>query len=142
MTESALGTRLILLIEDDPHERKIYGDLLWYNGFDVVDAATAEQGYWLAREGEPDLIVLDLNLPDMDGLALCRRLKAHPTTASIPVLVLSARPEDPYAALATDAGCARYLEKPRRPVEVVEEVVRLVGPPPPGGPPPGRRRTE
>ncbi len=131
---------LILLVEDDRHEQAIYGDLLWYNGFDVVYVATAEQGYWLAREGEPDLIILDLNLPDGDGLTLCRRLKADPHTASIPVLALSARPEEPYGALSLGAGCARYLAKPKPPVEVLEEVIALIGVPPPGGPPPNRPR--
>lgn len=136
----SVQARLILLVEDDRHEQAIYGDLLWYNGFDVVYVATAEQGYWLAREGEPDLIILDLNLPDGDGLMLCRRLKADPRTSSIPVVALSARPEEPYGALALRAGCARYLAKPKPPVEVVEEVIRLIGAPPPGGPSPNRPR--
>lgn len=139
MANAATGTKVILLVEDDPHERAIYGDLLWYNGFDVVHATTAEQGYWLALEGQPDLVVLDLGLPDADGLDLCRQMKADARTAHIPVIVLSARPEDPYAALALHAGCAVYLPKPRAPIEVLNEVVNLIGLPPPGGPPPNRR---
>ncbi len=130
---SPATTKIVLLVEDDPHERRIYGDLLWYNGYDVVCATTAEQGYWLAVEGEPDLIILDLNLPDADGLALCRRLKAKSQTASIPIVALSARPEHPYATLAARAGCVQYLAKPRRPVEVVDQVLRLIGPAIPPG---------
>lgn len=133
--------KLVLLVEDNPDDRQVYGDLLWYNGFDVVHAGTAEQGYWLAHEGEPDLILLDLNLPDEDGLTLCRRLKEEQATAAIPIVVLSARDEDPNGHLATDAGCARYLQKPRRPFDVVREVVALIGPAPPGLPAPQPRHT-
>jgi CheY-like chemotaxis protein len=132
-------TKLVLFVEDNPDDRQVYGDLLWYNGFDVVHADTAERGYWLALEGQPDLIVLDLNLPDADGLTLCERLKSDPRTASIPVIAVSARDPEPNAHLAATAGCASYLNKPLRPVQVLEEIVRLIGAAPPGAPAPNRR---
>ncbi len=130
MTESKDGTKLVLLVEDNPHDQQVYGDLLWYNGYDVVAAATAEEGYRLAHEGPPALIILDLTLPDGDGLELCRRLKAEPSTASVPVIILSARDREPYAALTAQLGCAAYLQKPIDPLAVVTEIMRLVGAPP------------
>ena len=135
-------TRLVLLVEDDADDRKLYGDLLWYNGFDVIHASSAEQGFWIAHEGEPDLIILDLNLPDEDGLALCRRFKKSRATAKIPILVLSARDEEPSGRLALEAGCARFLQKPRKPLDVLREVIALIGRAPPGAPLPGRVSAE
>lgn len=131
--------KLVLVVDDNPDDRAIYGDLLWYNGFDVIFAETAEQGYWFTREGSPDLVVLDLGLPDADGLELCRRIKGEGATKEIPVLVLSARPVLEFGAEANRSGCASYMEKPTQPLEVLREVERLIGAAPGGGAPvPGR----
>jgi len=121
--------KLVLVIEDDENDREIYGKLLWYNGFDVIFAVDADMGYWLAREAEPDLVVLDLGLPDMDGLELCRRLASEPGTASIPVVILSARPAMDYSEPAKRAGCALYIEKPASPLDVMHEIERIIGRP-------------
>ncbi|HET9984653.1 MAG TPA: response regulator [Longimicrobiales bacterium] len=128
-----MSTKLVLMIEDSEHDREIYGRLLWYNNFDVICALDAEQGYWMAREARPDLILLDLGLPSGDGLDLCGRLRQEPAMAEIPVLVLSARPRVDYGRRAWEVGCACYLEKPIRPSDVLAEVERLIGPstPPP-----------
>lgn len=146
-----MSTKLVLMIEDSEHDREIYGRLLWYNNFDVICALDAEQGYWLARESRPELILLDLGLPSGDGLDLCQRLRQEPEMAAIPVLVLSGRPRADFGRRAWEVGCACYLEKPIRPSEVLAEVERLIGPstPPPrraarpadfGGGRPGRDR--
>jgi DNA-binding response OmpR family regulator len=124
---------LVLVVEDDPHDWEIYGKILWYNGYDVFYAAEAEEGYRLAREHRPDLILLDLMLPKVDGLTLYRRIREDSSMADIPVVVLSGRPFSELGQAALDLGCRAYLEKPISPVEVLHRVEDLVGRPPPSG---------
>lgn len=102
----------VLVIEDTPLNLELAIDLLEAAGYVAIGATSAEAGLDLARIERPDLILMDLSLPRMDGLAATRALKADPTTRDIPVVALSARamPEDREQALA--AGCAGYLTKP------------------------------
>lgn len=122
--------QLVLVIEDDPNDWEIYGKILWYNGFDVLCAANGVEGLKVAEEYRPDLILLDLGLPEMDGLELCRQLKQGPA-ASAPVIVLSAQPESEYGEAARREGCTRYLEKPQGPLDVLHAVEDVIGPAPP-----------
>lgn len=102
----------VLVIEDTPLNLELASDLLEAAGYIAIGATSAEAGLDLARTERPDLILMDLSLPRMDGLAATRALKADPATRDIPVVALSARamPEDREQALA--AGCAGYLTKP------------------------------
>jgi CheY-like chemotaxis protein len=124
---------LVLAVEDNPHDWEIYGRILGYNGFDVLHAADGEDGLNLARQRLPDLVLLDLTIPRVDGLDVCRILKSEPQTAQIPVVVLSSRERAVWEPLARDAGCDAYLEKPISPVQVLHEVEQLVGRAPPPG---------
>lgn len=121
---------LVLVVEDNPHDWEIYGKILWYNGFDVLYAADGTEGLRLCLEHAPDLVLLDVGLPDMTGLELCSELRGHAGSASIPVVILSARPRAEYEARALRAGCTQYMEKPAGPLDVLREVERLVGRPP------------
>lgn len=123
---------LVLVVEDDPHDWEIYGKLLWYNGFDVLCAADGAEGLQLAQDCRPDLVLLDLGLPEMDGLELCRRLKQHSATPDVPVVVLTARSKASFGQQARLVGCERYLEKPQSPLQVLHEVERVIGRAPPG----------
>ncbi len=118
---------VILVVEDDEHEREIYGRTLWYNGFDVVFARNGLEGLLLAAQKRPDLTLLDLMLPELDGLTLCSLLRHDPHTAAIPILVLSALPAERMAAETEKYGCLRYLQKPTSPVEVLHAVEAIVG---------------
>jgi two-component system, cell cycle response regulator DivK len=118
---------LILAIEDNRHDWEIYGRILCYNGYDVIHAADGAEGLDLARQKLPDLVLLDLTIPRIDGLDVCRLLKAEPRTAQIPVVVLSSRERSEWEPQARAAGCDAYLEKPMSPVEVLHEVEQLVG---------------
>jgi len=124
---------LVLIVEDNPHDWEIYGNVLYYNGYDVMYAGDGELGYRLAQEHDPDLILLDLLMPKLDGLTLCTRLRDEPSRAHIPVVVLSGCPKREYGPRAEAAGCARYLEKPTKPVQVLHEVEELIGRPPAPG---------
>jgi CheY-like chemotaxis protein len=121
----------ILVIEDEVDDQEIYGKLLWYNHYDVVFADCGFEGLRLARATHPDLILLDLRLPDVNGTEVCEELKADPRTADIPVVVLTASRAEEYRDWARGQGCAAFLEKPMEPFEVLKEVQRLIGDPPP-----------
>jgi two-component system, cell cycle response regulator DivK len=127
------GRPVILVVEDNPHDWEIYGKILWYNGFDCVYAVDGAAGLKLAEQHPPDLIVLDVSLPDIDGVELCRRLRAAPGTAETPVIFLTASPASGYRKRAAAAGCAEYIEKPARPVDVLHAVEAIVGQAPQAG---------
>lgn len=124
---------LILVVEDDPHDWEIYGKMLWYNGFDCMYARDGNEALNLAHRHRPDVVVLDVGLPDMNGLDLCRRLKAQPHTAGVPVVFLTARSRQDFGGKAAEAGCARYIEKPAGPVDVLHAIEDIVGRAPPAG---------
>lgn len=121
---------LVLLVDDDPHDREIYGSILCYNGFDVMCANDGESGNRLARRVMPDLVLLDIGLPDLHGLDLCSALRTDTETSRIPVVALSAYAETRMGEQARLAGCTRYIEKPASPVAVLHEIEHLIGKPP------------
>jgi two-component system cell cycle response regulator DivK len=101
---------LVLIVDDDERNARLVRDVLERAGMRVLTAATAADGLILARSRRPDIVVLDLRLPDLDGTEAMRRLAADVQTAAIPVVALSAiRSED---AAWGDAGFVGYVEKP------------------------------
>jgi CheY-like chemotaxis protein len=102
----------ILVIEDQPIELKLVGRVLEAAGFTVNGIDAAEQAFASIKADRPQLILLDMGLPGMDGLALVRLLKADPETASIHVVAITAYPEKFSSAKALEAGCDGYLLKP------------------------------
>ena len=102
----------ILVIEDNDLNLKLVRSLLMLQDYEVLEAENAEIGIQLAKEQYPDLILMDIQLPGMDGLSATRVLKADPDVSAIPVVALTA-----YAMLgderkALEAGCAGYISKP------------------------------
>ena len=101
----------ILLVEDHPMNRKLVRDILLFQfGVDEVASAEAAQDY--LQTHHPDLILMDIQLPGMDGLTLTRRLKTDPATATIPVVALSAHALPYDIQEAREAGCVDYITKP------------------------------
>lgn len=102
----------VLVVEDNQLNFELISDLLEAEEFTVLQARTAEEGLRLARDASPDLILMDISLPGMDGLAAAKKLKADPATRHLPVVALTAHAMrgDKNAALA--AGCDGYLTKP------------------------------
>lgn len=123
----------ILVVDDDAHDRQLYGMMLCYNGFDVVFAPTIRDGVEMARRHAPDLVLLDLGLPDGNGLELCTELRRIPQTASVPVIVLSGFRRAELGDTAERYGCADYVEKPASPLQVLHRIEELVGKPPLAG---------
>lgn len=102
----------ILVIEDNAANMKLASMLLHHAGHSVLPATDAEAGVALARRERPDLILMDIQLPGMDGLAATALLKNDPITASIPVIALTAMATTADRARSSDAGCDRYISKP------------------------------
>jgi CheY-like chemotaxis protein len=121
----------VLLVEDHPMNRKLFRDILEFQ-FTVVEAESAEAALEQLKSRTPDLILLDIQLPGMDGLSLVRRLKGDPARASVPVVALSAHAMPHDIEQAREAGCVDYITKPITddPFVFLERVTRLVRTPP------------
>jgi len=116
----------VLVVEDDESSLELVTALLERLGHEAAPARSAEQAVLVLRGRRPALVLMDVRLPGEDGLALTRRLKADPATASIPVVALTAhaRPADRDEALA--AGCAAWIAKPVDTRLLARTVARLV----------------
>jgi CheY-like chemotaxis protein len=119
--------KTVLLVEDDADNQAIYSVILKHHGYAVLQARDGELGVRMARDHRPDLILMDLTMPLIDGLQATRILKADPSTMRIPIVALTAHglPEDRQAA--HDAGCISFLAKPVEPRRVAAEVGRILG---------------
>jgi two-component system cell cycle response regulator DivK len=118
------GTRplLVLIVDDNQRNRKLARDVLRAAGFRTIEAASGARGIALAEQHDPDVILMDIGLPDMDGATAVRKLKQSAHTARIPVVALSALPLEGDWFLG--AGFAGYLEKPINVAEFPEQVRR------------------
>ncbi|MBI4589425.1 MAG: response regulator [Candidatus Rokubacteria bacterium] len=102
----------ILLVEDNPQNRRLAQFLLKSRGYVVYEAATGEEALELATTHRPDLILMDLQLPGLDGFAVTRRLKKNSVTMDIPVIAMTAYAMKGDRERAMEAGCDGYLTKP------------------------------
>src|ERR1700730_17785125 len=103
---------LILVVEDNAKNLKLVRDVLCYCGYDVIEAGTAEDGIKLAEEQRPGLVLMDIQLPGMDGLEAVKVLKRGERTASVPVVAVTAFAMKDDRQRALDAGFDGYIEKP------------------------------
>jgi CheY-like chemotaxis protein len=102
----------ILIVDDQPVNLKLASRVLEFEGYRVLQAAHAEEAQAVLAQARPNLILMDLVLPGMDGLALTRKLKAEPATKNIPIVAMTAFAMKGDAAKAVAAGCDGYLTKP------------------------------
>ncbi len=119
----------ILVVDDEVHIANILRLTLEHEGFEVHTANDGAEGLRLARELVPDLILLDLMLPSMDGYKVCRLLKFDEKYRHIKVVLVSAMGETQDRELGRQVGADHYLSKPFKPDELVAEVRRLLGQP-------------
>src|SRR6185503_5899225 len=131
MTDSAV----ILIVEDNEKNMKLARDVLQFNGFRTLEAVTAEQGLTLAAEHLPDLILMDIQLPDMDGTTALRRLRDDATTAAIKVVALTAFAMKDDRERFVSAGFDGYLSKPISVRELPAQVSEMLARPWGGGRP-------
>lgn len=118
--------RTVLLVEDDPDNRIIFRTILEYHGHRVVEAVDGEVGVELARSTLPDLILMDITLPRLDGWSAIRILRAAPETAAIPIVALTALVLEEDRERARSLGCAGYLSKPIALGRILAEVDRVL----------------
>jgi len=117
----------ILLIEDDPDIQKMVQLSLKYQGGHQVSVASGgKEGLAKAIAEMPDLILLDVMMPEMDGYETCRRLKADPATAQIPVVFLSARAQQSEIQKGRDLGAVGYLVKPFDPMNLSSQLEAIL----------------
>ncbi len=119
---AAAKTLTVLLVDDDIHNQKIFETVLRHSGFAVRQAGNGEEALREARTHHPDLILMDLSIPVIDGWECTRQLKADETTRSIIILALTAHAMHGDEERALAAGCDGYLSKPISPRKLVEEV--------------------
>ena len=119
----------VLIVDDEPDNIELLARRLTRRGYAVVSATSAVEGIAIAETERPDVILMDIKMPQVDGLEATRRLKANPKTNSIPVITLTAHamPED--RALALSAGAEEYESKPVDLARLLEKIEMLTGRP-------------
>ena len=126
--------RRILLVDDEPSIVKMVGKRLEVEGFDVVVAMDGQDGLTKAQAEHPDLIVLDLMLPKLNGYEVCTMLKQDARYQKIPIILFSAKAQEKDEKLGMECGANAYVRKPFRAQELLEKIRALLPGSPPGGP--------
>jgi CheY-like chemotaxis protein len=116
----------VLVVDDYPDAREMYSEYLDYCGFEVVQAGNGIEALQRALETQPDIILMDLSLPVMDGWEATRRLKADKRTAGIPVVALTGHALAGISEGAKKAGCDAFVTKPCLPEDLVKEIRRVL----------------
>jgi two-component system cell cycle response regulator DivK len=115
-------SKRILIVEDQEDNRKILRDLLRSAGYEPIEAATGEEGVSLAETERPDLILMDIQLPGLDGYEATRRIKANPALRQTPVIAVTSYALSGDDVKARDAGCDAYVTKPFSPRALLAKV--------------------
>jgi CheY-like chemotaxis protein len=123
---ASIDTAWVLVVEDLRDQAELWADVCAEAGLNAMTASNGAQGYRRARETQPAVVLLDLNLPDIDGWEVCRSLKTDDRTKHIPVVILTARDEPHGARRAEQLGCAAYLKKPCAPPDLVSVLKRVI----------------
>ena len=117
---------LILIVEDNEKNMKLVRDVLQVKGYETVDAGTAEEGLVLARDRKPDLVLMDIQLPGINGIEAFKQIRGDAATKGIPVIALTASVTPTDRTAITAAGFDAFLGKPINLKEFLDTVKRLV----------------
>lgn len=118
--------RRILVVEDDPVGQRYLRIALEAHGYRVLMAANGLEGLRKARREAPDLVILDVMLPGVDGYEICHRLRADPVTSGMPILLFSAKDQESDVSVGQQVGADDYLTKPAEPAQIVRRVENLL----------------
>jgi len=118
---------LVLLVEDQLELRQLYAQELSMSGFDVIEAGNGAEAIAHTADRRPDVVLMDLSLPVLDGWEATRRIKDDARTAHIPIVALTAHDGSGELQRATRAGCDWFVPKPCQPLDLIEEVRRVLG---------------
>ena len=122
-------TKSILIVEDNELNMKLFRDLLQAQGYRILQSREGVQGFQMARERRPDLIVMDIQLPAISGLEITRWLKEDPDLAAIPVVAVTAFAMKGDETRMLEGGCEAYMAKPISVSRFLETIARLLGGP-------------
>jgi two-component system cell cycle response regulator DivK len=115
-------SKRILVVEDQEDNRQILRDLLGSVGFEMLEAWDGEQGVAMAQSQRPDLILMDIQLPGLDGYEATRRIKADPALKAIPIIVVTSYALSGDGDKAREAGCDDYVTKPYSPRQLLAKI--------------------
>jgi two-component system, OmpR family, alkaline phosphatase synthesis response regulator PhoP len=116
----------ILIVDDEPDIILMVGTRLKANGYEIISAGDGQAGYEMAQKEKPDLVILDLMLPKMDGYKVCGFLKRDYRYAKIPILMFTAKAQEEDMKLAREMGADAYLVKPFKPEELLGKIRELL----------------
>jgi two-component system, OmpR family, alkaline phosphatase synthesis response regulator PhoP len=116
----------VLIIEDDPATSRLVDYSLRHHGYQVITATNGLEGVRKAQTEAPDLVILDVMLPGIDGYEICHRLRADPATRGLRILMFSAKAQDIDKETGKKVGADDYLTKPAAPAEIVDRVEHLL----------------
>jgi len=128
MKKKAARKPVVLLVDDYPDAREMYAEYLEFSGFEIIQAGNGVEAIERAQDSHPDVILMDLSLPVMDGWEATRRLKADERTKEIPVLAVTGHALTGVSNDAKNAGCDGFITKPCLPEDLVAEIRKVLGP--------------
>jgi len=120
-------SKRILAIEDQEDNRRILRDLLTAKGYTLIEATTGEEGLTAAERERPDLILMDIQLPGLDGYEVTRRIKANPELRHIPIIAVTSYALSGDEQKAAAAGCDGYVTKPFSPRKLLAKIEEYLG---------------
>ncbi len=127
MASNGSNGKRVLLVEDNEDNRIVYSTILRHFGYSVTEALNGDEGIQKARAEQPDLILMDISIPIIDGWEATQVLKRDPETRDIPIIALTAHALASDREKAMEVGCDSYLAKPCEPKTVVSEVQKFIG---------------
>lgn len=104
--------KTVMIIEDEPDAAEMFGEMMRVNGFRVVKLFSSAPAIPLLSQEKPDLVILDVMMPDISGLEVLRHIRSHPELAAIPVIIVSAKSMPGDIKIGLEAGASMYLTKP------------------------------
>jgi CheY-like chemotaxis protein len=117
----------VLVIEDNPDNMRLITYALQKGGYEVIPAEAGEEGVTLAIRERPYFIIMDINLPGIDGLEVTRRIRASEADGGIPIIAITSFAMYGDRAKVLEAGCTAYFEKPIDPLTIVERIHEVIG---------------
>lgn len=117
----------VLVVDDDPQIVKVMRLMLKIRGYEVLEALRGAEGVQVAQEKKPDVILLDIMMPDIDGYDVFRQLRLDPATMDIPVIFVSAKASQEHVDTGLSLGAEGYITKPFQPEDLLEEISRVLG---------------
>lgn len=119
---SSQGTVRVAIVDDDPGIVKVISVILKTNGFEVVDALSGAMALTLIKTERPDVVLLDIMMPDVDGFEVCRQMKADPGTKDIPIIFVSAKTGMDHVEKGLELGADGYIIKPFAPAVLIAKI--------------------